>query len=717
MENKEFLDSNSEIIQNSENVVNDETQNISEQKSTDVNSNNSNVIEEKQQNAAELILKKLADRKKKDETSENFNVEEIVLKSDVTNSADEVEKLSSFNENVTEEISLDVSTEIIDDIDEDASIKEVIAEEEEEIERTTDLPDISQLTKEELITVFKEQLEKPVAKIRLFVDLIKTTFYKKHKAESAEKRRIFLEENKKEDGTEVEYKPEPDALELEFKELYKQYRDLRAIRAQEIEKNKQKNLQAKYKIIEEIDNLINNKETLSNTFEEFKNLQKQWKEIGIVPQNDVKQLWDKYNYSVEKFYDFVKINKELRDLDFRKNLEAKIELCERAEELILEPKIVKAFKELQKLHDQWRDIGPISNEKKEEIWERFKNATNQINKIHQEYFDNLKQEQENNLKAKTLISERAEELANDEANNHKKWEENSKEIIELQQIWRLIGFAPKKFNNQIYKRFREACDLFFERKRDFYNQSREEQDNNLQLKTDLCVQVESLIDSTDWRKTSDLIINLQKKWKEVGPVPKKNSDEIWKRFRAACNKFFETKEKFFSERHVEEDNNLKLKLEIIEKLKNFDKADDDKENLRKLKELQLEWSQVGYVPIKHKDEIQKQYRQIIEQNFSHLKIDEYKRDELRLKNLIDDSKNQPRAKDKLITEKERLKNKLDKIQSEIVLWENNLGFFAKSKNAETMIADFNKKIETAKTQAKSLQKQINLLETEQNSID
>lgn len=690
MENKENLNSNPELENNSENIVNDLNQNIS------LNNTNENIssenTENNQKNAADLILKRLSARKNKSENSEEIKTENEVI-------------------NLTE-LKTEVS-EIIDETDDE--IDEISGEDIEELEK--ELPNYNQFTKEQLVEALKTELEKPLSKIRLSVDSIKINFYKKHKAEIAEKRKKFLEENKTEDGSEPEFVVEADALENEFKELYKKYKDLRAEEAQKIEEKKHQNIEAKYKIIDEIENLINNKDSLSNTFEDFKNLQKQWKEIGLVPQNEVKKLWDKYNYTVERFYDFVKINKELRDLDFKKNLEAKIQICEQAEELLLETRIVKAFRELQKLHDQWRDVGPIANDKKEETWERFKNVTNQINKKHQDYFDGLKNEQENNLKAKTLICERAEELANENVTNHKQWDDNSKEIIELQQIWRLIGFAPKKFNNQIYQRFREACDLFFERKRDFYNQSREEQENNLQLKTDLCVQVESLKDSNEWKKTTDMIINLQKKWKEIGQVPKKNSDEIWKRFRAACNEFFENKEKFFSNRHSDEENNLKLKTELIEKINSFESTDNEHENLKQLKDFQLEWSQIGFVPFKNKEEIQTKYREAIDKKFSQLKLDDYKRDEMRLKNTIDDYKRQPKAKDKISTEKEKLKNKLDKIQSEIILFENNLGFFAKSKNADAMINEFKKKIEDSKNQVKSLQKQINLLENEQESLD
>jgi hypothetical protein len=367
MENKEILNSNSELENNSENVVNEVTQEISLNKIIEVNDNseNTSVSDEKQQNAAELIMQKLTARKKKDEETEEIKT---VIKDTILQ-----------DNNLVEDLEI-----------EDEELDEINVEELDELEH--EMPNYTQFSKEQLVEAIKSELEKPLSKIRITVDSIKINFYKKHKAEIAEKRKKFLEENKTDDGVEPEFVPEPDEMELEFKELYKKYKDLRAIETQQIEELKHKNIAAKYKIIDDIENLINNKDTLSNTFEDFKNLQKQWKEIGLVPQNEVKKLWDKYNYTIERFYDFVKINKELRDLDFKKNFEAKIELCERAEELLLEPKIVKAFKDLQKLHDQWRDVGPTSVEKKEEIWERFKNATTQINKKHQDYFDSLKQE-------------------------------------------------------------------------------------------------------------------------------------------------------------------------------------------------------------------------------------------------------------------------------------------------------------------------------------
>ncbi len=686
MENKEHLNSNSELSSSSENLSNLDTQISSEEKVEDTSKM------EKKESAADKLLKRLAEKKKSAQEDGKLTQEVFA---DIIKNQDISESTSEFAEEIHEVVE---------------EIEELEEENVEEIERV----DYSEFDREKLVEAFKGLLDKPVSKIQTNVENIKSTFYRKNKAIIDELRKTYLDEAKakreQENSEEPipEFKQEIDAVEQEFKDLYNQYKELKSIRLQEIEKQKEDNIAKKYKIIEEIENLINKNEDLSTSFEEFKNLQKQWKEIGVVPQSDVKLLWDKYNYTVERFYDYVKINKELRELDLKKNLEAKIALCERAEELILEQKVVKAFKELQKLHEQWREIGPTPNEKKEEVWERFKAATTQINKKHQEYFENIKQEQDSNLKAKVLICERAEEINSEAVNTHKSWEEKSKEIIELQKLWRLIGFAPKKDNNDIYNRFRLSCDNFFERKREFYSQGKEEQDNNLQIKTDMCVQAESLKDSTDWKKTTDLIINLQKNWKEVGPVPKKHSDEVWKRFRAACNEFFDRKEKFFSDRHKEEDENLKLKQDIITKISGLGNESSDEETLNKLKEFQSEWNKVGFVPIKQKDEVQQAYKAVLDEKFSQLRVN--RRETGKFRNYPDSKSH--KNNDRSFTDKEKLKNKIDTIQNKIVLWENNIGFFAKSKNADAMIADFNKQIEMSKEELKSLQKQLQSLDQE-----
>ncbi len=564
----------------------------------------------------------------------------------------------------------------------------------------------AELSKEGLL----EALEKIVAredihKCKTYVDYIKTLFYKKVKTEVEQQREKFIE-----NGYEPkDFRPAPDPLEDKFKSLFDQYREKRNKYNEQLEQEKLNNLKLKQEIVAKIESLINTQDNINQTFDEFKSLQKQWREIGIVPQADAKQLWDSYNYQVERFYDIVKINRELRDLDLKKNTEQKIKLCERAEELLLETKVVKAFSELQKLHEQWREVGPVFAANKEELWERFKKATYTINKKHQDYYANLKKEQESNFKAKTVLCEKAEEIIAPDYNSRAEWDAKSKEILELQQIWKLIGFAPKKHNNAVYERFRNACDKFFEKKREFYAQNKEEADNNLQLKEDLCVQAEGLKDSTDWKKTTEILKKLQAKWKTIGPVPRKHSEEIWQRFRAACNTFFDNKQKHYDDLDKEQEENLKLKEALIAEVENFQSTDSDEKNIAALKEMQKRWSEIGLVPINKKDSLYDRFRKAIDAQFAKINIDEAKRNEIKVKHMIEAAQNNPQALEKLRNERDRLKGRIDTLRQQIALSENNLGFFAKSKNADAMIESFRRKMEKSKKEADTLQSLVSAI--------
>lgn len=565
--------------------------------------------------------------------------------------------------------------------------------------------DYSELNKEELITKLTAIISsKQVEKIRLSVESIKINFYKRRKAEVDKLRKDA------EDAGILEFVVEIDPSEEKLKDLLKKYRDARNVYNQKIEGEKQKNLHEKYRIIEEIKELVNRKESINDTFHQFRELQNQWRAIGVVPQQNINDLWETYHHYVEIFYDFIKINKELRDLDLKKNLELKIGLCEKAEALLLEPSVVKAFKTLQKQHEQWREIGPVPQEMKTEIWERFKNITSKINKKHQDYFDNLKLSQKKNLESKTALCERAEEISALEVKNIKEWEASYQEMIDLQKVWRTIGFAPKKDNNKIYNRFRTACDQYFNRKREFFAHNKEEQTNNLQLKTDLCIQAESLKESSEWKATTEDLINLQKKWKEIGPVPRKYSDSIWKRFRAACDYFFNKKAEHYNSIDSQYDDNYKLKLELISLIENFVPGNDAETNFLQLKEYQRQWSEIGFVPLKHKEEIQKSYRDAINKHFDNLKIDDGKKNMLKFKNKIENISSKNRGGNKLYHERDKYIIKLKQLEGDIILWENNIGFFAKSKNAESMIAEVQRKIQQGKDEIKMLEEKIHFID-------
>ncbi len=392
----------------------------------------------------------------------------------------------------------------------------------------------------------------------------------------------------------------------------------------------------------------------------------------------------------------------MRDLDFKKNLERKLELCEKAENLLLEPRIVKAYKELQKLHQQWKEIGPVPKDKRDEIWERFKKASTIINKRHYEYFQNLKKEQEGNLKAKTLLCEEAEKIANGDYKSAKEWQDKTNEIIELQKIWRLIGFAPKKYNNAIYQRFRKACDKFFEKKREFFNKYSELMEKNLQIKMDLIAQAESLKESTEWKKTTEICIELQKKWKEIGPVPKDKKDEVWERFINACNYFFERKREYFKKLREQEEENLKKKQAIIEKIKAIDTKDSEKA-LKELQELEKEWTKIGFVPLKEKARIQREYNNVVREKMIALNIKNVdNEDEQFIQRLL----KSPNPKAALRREIEHTRNKISKLERDMIQLENNLAFFEKSKNAESILQNFREKIKHQKSKLQVLHNRL-----------
>jgi hypothetical protein len=568
--------------------------------------------------------------------------------------------------------------------------------------------DYSGFSRKELVETLALIVEnRPPAEISDDVNRIKEFFYKKTKAEFNEKRLAFA----KEGGNIEDFKSEPDELENRIRVILETYRSRKSDYNKVQESEKQENLRKKLEIIESIKDLINREEAINKTFQEFRSLQNEWHSTGIVPQSALKDLWENYHHSVEIFYDYIKINRELRDLDLKKNLEAKITLCEKAEELLLEPNPVSAFKLLQDYHNEWREIGPVPHENKNDVWERFREATSKINKRHHEYFEKQKEEQKRNLDAKTALCEKAEEIANSEILTFADFKEKSDAILECQKLWRTLGFAPKKYNNKIYLRFRSACDTFFEKKRAFFAESKETQLKNLQLKTELCMKAEALQESTDWKETSEMLIRLQKEWKEIGPVPKKNSEKIWKRFRKACDTFFTRKSEFFAGRDTSYEDNLNAKLALIEELEAFDPGDDPKVGFERLKDLQKRWTEIGYVPFNKKEEIARKYKETLNKQFDKLKIDDEDKNILRYKSKIDSARTNPRAARKVRNEREKFYSKIKQLENDIVLWENNIGFFAKSTNAANMIREVEEKIAEAKKNIKVLEEKVKMIDS------
>jgi hypothetical protein len=574
-----------------------------------------------------------------------------------------------------------------------------------------ELINFSLLSKEDLIKVLEETIENRGHKdIKEDVDAIKGFFYKKYKAGIEELRKDYIEAG----GKPEDFKPSQDPEEEKVKELLRKYREIRMEQSRIVENEKAENLKKKFALIEEIKDLSQRDESINKTFHEFRDIQRRWYEIGQIPQQNVKHLWETYHYYVEKFYDYIKINNDLRDLDLKKNLEKKIDLCEKAEALLLEPNILNAFQTLQKLHDQWREIGPVTKESRTEIWDRFKEVTVKINKSHQQYYQDIKDAQKRNLEAKSELCQKVESLIAEEITTHDEWVKKTNSIIELQKVWKTIGFAPKKDNNLIYSKFRKACDTFFDRKRKFYASNMEEQSGNLAKKIELCLAAEALQDSTDWKKTSDELIALQKQWKKTGPVPRKDSDIVWKRFRAACDTFFNNKSSFFSQIDNTYETNLSKKMKLIKEIEDFIPGENLKQNLNDLNAFQKRWTEIGFVPFNKKEKVMQAYRIAINSHFDKLEMDDHQRNMLKFKNKLEGITQKPRHDVKIRFEREKLMTRLTQLKNDIGIWENNIGFFAETSKAGSMIKDFEKKIEEAHETIRLLEEKIVLIDEMDN---
>jgi hypothetical protein len=571
-------------------------------------------------------------------------------------------------------------------------------------EATAEGLDVTSKTKAELLSLFAQLLEsKPIQNLRHDAEAIKVAFYKLHRAETEAARKAYLEAG----GDPEAFEAPADEDETRLKELIRQYRTRRDEFLANLESVKENNLKIKLEIIEELKALVGGSETLGHTFNAFRELQQRWRDTGPVPLTHLKDLWETYNHHIENFYSYIKINKELRDLDLRKNYEAKVALCEEAEALVLEPSIVTAFHKLQKLHDQWRETGPVPAEYKEAIWERFREASSRINKQHQQYFDEQKQEQQTNLELKEQLCAQTEALAAEPYTNRKEWDKASDKLLEIQKVWKTIGFAPKKNNARVYERFRTACDSFFEAKRGFYGQMKAEMEHNLVLKNEICELAESMQDSEDWKTTSDELIALQKRWREIGPVPRRYSDAVWKRFRAACDRFFEKKNTHFAGVEGDYKGNLESKRALLAEAeaKGFEGL-----TFEDIKEFQRKWSEVGFVPIKQKEAIQKQYKETVDKMFNTLRGGERERSMDKFRNRVTSLKTS--GDKRLRFERERLYNKVKQLEADIATLENNIGFFGNSKNAEAMVADVRDKIERAKAEMTQIIEKIQLIDSE-----
>ena len=535
----------------------------------------------------------------------------------------------------------------------------------------------------ELVAAF-EQLAKSEDRMQRAkeADAIKSAFYKK------------LIKDKSEAGIDPESAEENPftGIEEAFKAYYNAFKKEKAEYNKAQEAERERNLALKQAVIEDLKQLLEKQEDVKVTFPEFRSIQDRWKAVGPVPVQNFRNLNETYQLYVEQFYDMVNINRELRDLDFKKNLEAKTAFCEEAEALAQRSDVVEAFRELQKLHEQWKDYGPVEKQYRESIWERFKAATAVINRNYQAHFEGLKEQQEANLVAKTALCEKAEAIAAAEMANANEWNAATKTLEEIQKEWRGIGFASKKDNQKIYDRFRAACDAFFARKKEFYAGFKESINENLARKLAICEQAEALKDSTDWKATADTLIDLQKQWKEIGAVPRQKSDALWKRFRAACDSFFEARDKQPKDAN-DYYGNLKAKQRLIAEINAYELSGDAEADAEAGSKFSERWQAIGFVPFKEKDRIAQAYREAMAKF-----------------NAGRGASRRQRPERTPMTEKERLVKKYNQLEQDIVTYENNLGFFARSKNAEPLIRQMEERIAKAKEELRSLEAEIRSME-------
>ena len=575
----------------------------------------------------------------------------------------------------------------------------------EEIVSEKPVEPVQKLTKEEILAKLKEVVADVENVAKPEIDGLKQSFYKLHNAEQDAARKLFIENG----GAAENFVPQTDCVEEEFKNIMSVIKEKRSALTAELEKQKEMNLQVKLSIIEELKELVESPDDANKSYTEFKKLQQQWNEVKLVPQAKVNELWKNYQLYVEKFYDLLKLNNEFREYDFKKNLEIKTHLCEAAEKLADEEDVVSAFHQLQKLHQEFRDTGPVAKELRDEIWARFKAASTTVNRRHQQHFEALKEVEQHNLDQKTVICEIIEAIDYKELTNFASWESKTQEVIALQNKWKTIGFAPQKMNVKIFERFRKACDEFFRKKGEFFKSLKEGMNENLEKKRALCEKAEALKDSTDWKATADELTKLQKEWKTIGPVAKKYSDAVWKRFISACDYFFEQKNKATSSQRSVEQENLEKKKAIIEKLNVIDDQMDTEEATQLVRDLMKEWNGIGHVPFKEKDRIYKQYHSQVDKLFERFNISASNKKLSNFKSTI--SSIQEGSPQALYREREKLVRAFDNMKNELQTYENNLGFLTtSSKKGNSLLTEINRKVEKLKADIELVKEKIKVVD-------
>ena len=565
----------------------------------------------------------------------------------------------------------------------------------------------SGLSKEEILDKLAVVVGSTEEVSRGEIEPLRQAFYKVRRAEIENQKKAFISGG----GEEKDFVAPEDAAEDRLKDLLSAYKEKRAVIAAEEEREKAANYALKLQLIDQLKTLIESQDDFGKLYGQFKDIQQKWREIKLIPQEHAGELWKSYQTYTEKFYDLIKINNQFRDYDFKKNLEQKTALCETVEKLQQEPDVISAFHQLQKLHQQWREIGPVAKELRESLWARFKAASTKINRRHQEHFDLLKSKEQDNLAAKTAICEEVEGIDYDALKTIKDWEEKSKQVIALQGRWKTIGFTPKKSNVQVFERFRTACDVFFKKKGAFLKEVRGEMERNLEIKNSLCEKAEALKDSTDWKGTTEKMIALQKEWKATGVVARRHSEAIWKRFIAACDYFFEQKSKSVSSQKGAEQTNLAAKKALIEKIENLDETLTTDDALAELKNLMAEWNAIGHVPFKEKDKVYKAYHDAVDKQFDRLKVDQDDRRMQSFRSNLSDMTSGEHGKGKLLSEREKLMRMYDRMKSELHTYENNIGFLSvSSKGGGGLVKELERKIENLKNEMALTIKKIDAID-------
>lgn len=618
--------------------------------------------------------------------------ESMGISESAENQVNEISAIEAVPDTATEEVAPEPLPATEEQFMETAA-PEATIQQSEELEPEEDLSTLSREQLVERLEQYASEQEAPRFKDRVnsIRDSLSQSFTHEREAALAK----FIEDG----GNRDDFKPAADPLEERFSKALKKYNKRRIEYQEQQEKQRKVSLDEKREILGLLKDLIQNEENMNKAFERFHELQARWRAAGPVPSADAKDLQMSYKFLIDKFYDYIKINRELQDLDQRRNLEMKLRLCEQAEELILDSSISNAFKKLHTLQDKWRETGPVPRDKKDEVWDRFKAACDKVFERRREYEQQFEEKRKANLEAKTALCEQVEALKPAAESKHKEWQEITAKLLELQAAWRKIGHAGKQHNDGIWTRFRTACDNLFKSKNDFYSRRKQEYAANLQLKTELCIQAEALQENTDWKSTSEELKRLQEEWKKIGFAGDRQSEKIWKRFRSACDAFFAKKSEHFSSRDKDNEENLVKKNELIAKIEAYAPGDDHHASFEELKAFQREWNAIGLVPIKQKDDVNARFKQAIDAQFAKLKSSDRPRSSYQPKTQFVSKGASEKGGD---PERRSLLNRISELKNDVQIWENNIGFFAKSKTADKLKSEFEDKISKAKKEIGAL---------------